>query len=890
MTADGHSAREALRALIVEHDSADVELCLAALARDGFEVVSAVVNERTGFEREIASRTFDLVLADYTLPAWCGLESVEVLAEHGLDVPVILVTGTLGEERAVDCLKRGAADYVLKGNLARLGLAVRRALEDRRTRARNAEQEAMIRKLSLAVDQSPASVIITDPSGTIEYVNQRLLDITGYARHEVLGRNPSMLQSGETPGTVYADLWSTIKAGRIWTGEILNRRKDGTTYWDAVRISPIRNDAGTITHFIANQEDLTARVEAERELREREERLRQIADNMQEVFFLVDVATDRVILVNRAFETVWGRPVESVYANRRSLIDAVVPEDRDAFAERMRESNAGVAGEVEYRIVRPDGTVRRLLTRSMPVRAPDGTVVRVIGVAQDVTERLEAQEALAESETRFRKLVEASFGGINISVDGVIRDASPGFAEMLGYSLDDIIGRPVIDFVADESKEDVARRIARGDEGAYEYVGLRADGRHIAVEVTTRNHEIDGRPGRVTALRDVTEKRQLEEQFRQAQKMEAVGRLAGGVAHDFNNLLTVISGHVELMLDELPVNDPRGDDLRDIQRAAHSAAGLTRQLLAFSRQQVVEPRLLVLEDAVDAASKMLRRVIGEDVRLQLHLNTQTSTIRIDPGQLDQVILNLAVNARDAMLDGGELSIETGVAQFDEAYTDAHWPARAGTFALLAISDTGTGMTEEIRARIFEPFFTTKGLGKGTGLGLATVYGIVKQSDGFIWVYSEPGHGSTFKVYLPVVAGQSEPAAIGGGIGDAPRGTEAILLAEDSASVRNATKRMLERFGYSVIEAPDGASALAIARRHGADIRLLLTDVVMPEMSGAELARAFAALRPDAKVLFMSGYTDDSVIRHGEITSGGHYIQKPFSPSALARKVRAILDE
>jgi CheY-like chemotaxis protein len=298
----------------------------------------------------------------------------------------------------------------------------------------------------------------------------------------------------------------------------------------------------------------------------------------------------------------------------------------------------------------------------------------------------------------------------------------------------------------------------------------------------------------------------------------------------------------------------------------------------------------VLEEAVGAATKMLRRVIGEDVRLDLQLCAQPSLIRIDPGQLDQVILNLAVNARDAMPQGGELSIETGVAEFDEAYIDAHWPARVGKFAVLALSDTGMGMTDDVRERIFEPFFTTKGVGKGTGLGLATVYGIVKQSEGFIWVYSEPGKGSTFKIYLPLASGDADAAAGAEHADAAPRGTELVLLAEDSAAVRSTTRRMLERFGYQVLEAPDGPTALAIARGHEHDIGLLLTDVVMPEMSGAELAAAFAELRPGAKVLFMSGYTDDRVVRHGEISAGGHYLQKPFTPTHLARKVRAILDE
>ena len=880
-----------LRTLIVEHDDADVELCLAALAHDGFSVTPVVVSDAPGFEAAIADREFDVVLADYTLPSWIGMDALESLQAHGIDTPFILITGTLGEERAVECIKRGAADYVLKRNLARLGTAVRRALAERHARDERRAQQTLIHRLSLAVDQSPASVVITDTHGTIEYVNQRFLDASGYERDEVLGRNPRFISAGTTPASVYDDLWTTITGGAVWQGQLLNRRKNGEEYWDLVRISPIRAPGGAVTHFLATQEDLSARIQAEAELREREERFRQVADNIREVIFMADVATDRIVLVNRAYETVWGRSCESLYADRRTFLDAVVPEDRAAVIEHMELAAHGEdPGTIEYRVVRPDGSVRWVMTHSSPIADASGRVSRVIGVVQDVTDRKRAQESLAEREARLQKLIEASFGGISIAVDGIIRDASPGYATLFGVPLDHLVGRAITEFVAEESVADVTRRIEEQIEGTYEYVGRRSDGRRIFLEATARNHVIDGRPGRIAAVRDITEKRTLEEQVRRAQKMEAVGRLAGGVAHDFNNLLTVISGHVELALEDETTQAPVRDSLVHVQRAAHSAAALTRQLLAFSRQQVIEPRPVILEHAVVAAARMLGRVIGEDIHIRTNPHTPQSIVRIDPGQLDQVIMNLAVNARDAMPDGGELLLETDVAEFDSGYAETHWPAMPGRFALLAISDTGTGMDDETRAHIFEPFFTTKGVGKGTGLGLATVYGIVKQHDGFIWVYSEPGSGTTFKVYLPLHVDDAVPAAIGAQTTEHLQGAEVVLLAEDSAAVRDTTRRMLVRYGYTVLEAPDGPTALALAARHHGPIHLLITDVVMPDMNGSELATAFARLRPHAKTLFISGYTDDAVVRHGAITSGGRFLQKPFTPVALARKVRAILDE
>ncbi len=387
---------------------------------------------------------------------------------------------------------------------------------------------------------------------------------------------------------------------------------------------------------------------------------------------------------------------------------------------------------------------------------------------------------------------------------------------------------------------------------------------------------------------DVTNERRLEEQFRQAQKMEAVGRLAGGVAHDFNNLLTVITSYSELLLGDLESTDPRREDLEEIRKAAAGAAGLTRQLLAFSRQQVLEPRVLDLNEIVSGAGKMLQRLIGEDVALVTVLAPDLGAVKADPGQLEQVIMNLAVNARDAMPQGGKLTIETTNVDLDVTYTMEHTAVSPGPYVLLTVSDTGVGMDEETQRRIFEPFFTTKQTGTGTGLGLATVYGIVKQSGGFIWVYSEPGHGTTFKIYLPRVDEPAE-AEQRGTTPQYVHGTETVLLAEDAGPLRAVARQILKREGYTVLEAPDGKSALEGAAAHDGPIHLLITDVIMPEMSGRQLAERLKQQRPELKVLFVSGYTDDAIIRHGVLEPGIAFLQKPFSPELLARKVREVLD-
>jgi PAS domain S-box-containing protein len=423
----------------------------------------------------------------------------------------------------------------------------------------------------------------------------------------------------------------------------------------------------------------------------------------------------------------------------------------------------------------------------------------------------------------------------------------------------------------------------------------------------SREHTKDGRPrvflnnvvgfvedGQLVRVwgtqRDVSEQRTLEEQFRQAQKMEAVGQLAGGIAHDFNNLLTAILGNTQLLLRDLPPGDAMRGDVEEIRKASERAASLTRQLLAYSRRQMLQPEVLDLNVVVAEMDKMLRRLIGEHITLVTVLSPDLGAVRADPNQIEQVLVNLVVNARDAMANvgGGKLTIETANVDLDDAFAQRHLGSVPGPYSMIAVSDTGCGMDATVRAHLFEPFFTTKEVGKGTGLGLATAYGIVKQSDGYIAVHSEPGRGSTFKIYLPRIATPTGPAAAPakGGPG---RGTETILVVEDEPAVLALSRRALEAQGYVVLAASEPAAALRLVELHGGTIHLLLTDVVMPGLSGRVLADRLTARRPGLRVLYMSGYPGDAVVQHGELPSGSAFLQKPFSPDALARKVRDVLD-
>lgn len=507
------------------------------------------------------------------------------------------------------------------------------------------------------------------------------------------------------------------------------------------------------------------------------------------------------------------------------------------------------------------------------------------------------EEARRESDLRFRTMVQSAVYGIYRSspADHFI-EVNPALVNMLGYeTAEEVLALKLSRDVYAASEERTLLIHKHSHSGRVEGIEVkwkRKDGRFITVRLSGRAIlDAQQRPSFFEMIaEDVTERRALEDQLRQSQKMEAIGRLAGGVAHDFNNLLTVIKGYSELMLDELKEADPMRAEVDEIKKAADRAATLTRQLLAFSRQQVLAPKVIDLNAVVSNMDKLLTRLLGEDIGLYTVLEASLGRVKADPGQIEQVVMNLAVNARDAMPRGGKLTIETANVDLDDTYAREHVGARAGSYVMLAVSDNGTGMVQEVRQRIFEPFFTTKELGKGTGLGLSTVYGIVKQSEGYIWVYSEPGQGTSFKVYLPRVDAAAEAVPLRTTRKASYIGTETVLLVEDEDGVRALVRQVLHKHGYTVLEARHGGEALLHCERHQGTIQLLLTDVVLEQMGGPELARRLSGIRPDMRVLYISGYTDDAIIHHGVLTEGTAFLQKPFTTEALARKIRQVLDD
>lgn len=769
-----------VRLLILESAARDAELALQELRGSGFEVQGTLVDSKDEFLDALQEGAVDAILADYALPNWTGIEALKELRKRGQDIPFLMVTGTLGEEAAVECIKQGVSDFILKGHLARLPEALKRALQEKdvrdqhaRAQAELAEREARAREQLAELEQihrtAPIGLAVYGPDLRYMRVNEHLAKLNGL---------------------------------------------------------PAEQHQGLMTRDV-NPE------------------------------------------VARAIE----------------------PYLRRVFARGESIHNVEVQGTTRAR----EGVVRNWLASFHPLRGANGVIFGISVVVLEITERKRAEEALALSEARNREIVENSAYGIfRIAKDGTFLDPNPALLRILGCAsaaeLDPpAVVRDIFRFPA-QYAECMAACREKGQFHSAETEWRRRDGGMVMVRLRMRGLSGTELAGAVEAVaEDVTEVRAMERQLHHSQKFEAIGELAGGVAHDFNNVIGAILGWAELGFEQSRSSPQIAERFARIREQAERAAGLTGELLAFARRQVLQPRTVDLNAVTSGLVSFLDKVLRKDIQLKV-TNAPLDPIKADPTQIEQVLMNLCLNARDAMPQGGRLAIETEMVDLDEAYCRFYPNVKPGRYAVLSVSDTGTGMDAETRERIFEPFFTTKGSGKSSGMGLATAYGVVKQHGGFIHVYSEPGQGSLFRVHLPVSLG-NEPEESGGKSRRTqvvePRGTETLLIAEDHDSIREMARQTLVNLGYRVLSAVDGEEALRLCESERPAMAVL--DLVMPKMGGLEAAAKLVERFEKLPLLFTSGYSQESQGPQAAAYDA-RFLQKPYSPSALSRVVREILDE
>ncbi len=764
--------------------------------------------------------------------------------------------------------------------------------------ARNAD-DIKTRLIKRAIGSIVEGVLICDvqqPDYPCIYTNAAFEKITGYTFAEVEGRDFLFLHGRETDSKTAEEIKEALRHGKMFRGEIINYQKDGTPFWNDLRISPVFDKRGKLTNFVAVLRDITERKNAEEWLKISEARFRLLCDSAPLGIFLADKNGD-YLYVNHYLQKIAKLSFEECLNFGWETI--IHPEDREEILiEWKTAAENGKECFQQYRYLPGDGIIRWVKVRTVPNYSAEGHLVSHVGTVEDITERKNVEESLSRAEIKYRNIVE-SLPAI-IYLTELDPPYSPKYVspnvEKLGYTLEEWFNLPDIwmQILHQEDRERVIRTVEvamnQNLETDIEYRIVARDG--TVFWVHDKGHFVFDEKGEKTGwqgvMLDISATKELEKQLRLAQKLESVGMLTGGIAHDFNNMLTAINGYSDLTLRQLKKDDPLRPNIEEIKKAGLRSADLTHQLLAFSRQQLLEPIVTNLNEIIVDTTKMLQRLIGEDIQLTTSLSSQIGQTVVDPGQFSQIVMNLAVNARDAMPQGGKLTIETANVFIDDDYTRQHVGFLPGAYVMLAVSDNGMGMNDKIKQQIFEPFFTTKELGRGTGLGLATVYGIVKQSGGNIEVYSEQGIGTTFKIYLPRVnekVGKVQTRAVSS---EMLMGTETILLVEDELLVRNLSKKILETCGYRVIEAGDGLEALELCREDYS-IDLLMTDVVMPKMGGRELSEKLIKTLPKLKILYTSGYTDDAIVRHGVIGLNKNFIQKPFTPEALSSKIRAILD-
>lgn len=901
-----------IRILFAEDLPADVELAKREIKKEKIAYTYKVVDNEDTFRQEIESFHPDIVISDYAMPRFDGMLALKITQSIDASIPFIILTGSMNEETAVKCMKAGATDYVLKERIKRLPFAVLEALGKKKIRDENEQFIKQLKeneeKFRSVFESANAGKSITQFSGELS-VNKAFCEMLGYKPEEMKNKKWQEITPPEDVDSIHAIIDPLLK-GEKNSARFEKRylHKNGSIIWGDVNAVIQKDKNGKPLYFITTVVDITERkinedrlALATEALRESERFSRATLDALSANLCVTD-ESGNILSVNKAWRDFSnannGIPeLLSEKANYFKACESAKGNDKeeaDRFTEGMRQVISGLRNEfvMEYACHSPDeqrwfnGRVTRFMS--------NGRLSLVIA-HENITERRQAEEALRKSEEQYRLIVENANDGIEITQNNHIIFSNSRFAEMLGYTQNEILQIPFNHIFSESGIQDLyarqkERQIAGKVSSTYLTQFRKKDGTLIDVEVNYEIIDFNGEPATFAIIRDVTENLKLQAQFQQAQKMESVGRLAGGVAHDFNNMLGVILGYTELALNRVESGNPLRSELSHINEAARRSAQITQQLLAFARKQIISPKVLDLNTTVETMLKMLRRLIGEDIDLAWLPSKGLWPILADSSQIDQILANLCVNARDAIEGVGKVTIETGMVGFDEDYCNNHPGFHRGDFVLMSVSDNGCGMDKETISRLFEPFFTTKPAGKGTGLGLATVYGIVKQNNGFINVYSEPGRGTSFKIYLPRYIGQAEmldeeadtKVPIGKG--------ETILIVEDEMSMLRLSEKILTELGYTVLVANSPGEAIEIAGNDQNRIDLLLTDVVMPGMTGREMKERIQKLVPAIKTIYMSGYTANVIAHQGILHKDVNFIQKPFSVKDIAILLHETLNK
>ncbi|MCE5265682.1 MAG: PAS domain S-box protein [Deltaproteobacteria bacterium] len=769
-----------------------------------------------------------------------------------------------------------------------------------RRRAEESLRESEERYRILTENIKDVVWVLDAESMRFRYVSPSVEKLLGYTPEEMVAKQVIRAVTLEAGSFVVGlirrrlegFLSGKVPPGKFYTNEIEQTCKDGSTVWTEVVTSFYMNPKNHRVEVLGVTRDITARRRAEDDYR-------MLFGEMLDGFALHEIICDqegnpvdyRFLAINPAFEGLTGLKAEEIVG--RTILE-VIPGIEGFWISTY--GRVALTGEPAY-----FESYSAELKKHFEVTAFRPAPHQFACIFKDISKRKQAEEALRDSEERHRRIVEGMSDAVLLRSGGTIIYANPAAVGLFRANRpEDLIGKPYLEMVHPDDRAVSAERIRRNVNEHWvaaprEHRVLALDGQAVPVESTGLTISYRGETQVFGVFRDITSRKQeeaertnLQNQLLQARKMESVGRLAGGVAHDFNNMLGVILGHAEMAIGKAEKGQPLVSNLLEIRKAAERSAGLTRQLLAFARKQMVSPRVLDLNEVVAGMLKMLQRLIGEEIHLAWLPGAELWPVQIDPSQIDQILVNLSVNARDAIGGVGRVAIETKNVRLDEAYCVDHEGMVPGEYVMLTVGDDGCGMDKEIQGKLFEPFFTTKEVGKGTGLGLATVYGIVKQNNGFVDVESEPGRGTTFRIYLPRHIGQSELIGLEGVTKAVTAGRETVLVVEDEPALLELSKSVLERQGYRVLAAGTPGEAIRLAGEHAGEIHLLLTDVVMPEMDGRNLAKNMLSLYPNLKRLFMSGYTADVIAHRGVLDEGASFIQKPFSIKELAAKVREAL--